>query len=40
MTAKIQQSSEDQAAIGRGTDEIRSGKFKTAEDLRAFLRRR
>ena len=38
--AVIELDSADEAAIARGTEEIRAGKFTTATDLRAFLRRR
>ena len=38
--AVIELDSEDAAAIARGSEEIRAGKFATATDLRAFLRRR
>ena len=38
--ALIELDSTDEAAIARGTAEIRSGKFTTATDLRTFLRRR
>lgn len=38
--AVIELDSKDEAAIARGTEEIRAGNFATAADLRARLRRR